>query len=661
MGFRLAVALAVLAALAALGASPLAAASPAGAYSSSWAGMPALFFGVPYGNGYSVMQVDYSLAGGGYEYVIADVAAFGNGSALAGSYAFSAEDVGASPVEVLSADVRGSGAVLYLVSNVGDLTAYVYEGGRLAWSGTYYDYITSYYVYIPGLSGQVAVYVRSPSGGANVSGGLLEYTGAPPEVLQRYFFSDVQGTVEGQQLLPPGADYVFLTAYGVGSASVSVNSTPVASLAFSSLAPFGGFPYGTTSPGSANLVGPIDVGAGSNFTVTASSLSGSSLHATAALLIFPSGDVIYGAYNFSLTGVGWSQVSQYLGYAPPGSSAVLLYTTSNGWGTLRLYQNGTAQAAPLLASGSGGLEGPGVNYYPSVGGLLSVNATCATGTTDFTGVLLVFRGRPPLFEPVPLLSLGSPVSLYEVAPEEGVAYVALMGFGNGSEAVYVNSTEAGSLGEPSGPLSVSLGTIRFEETGLPFGEPWAVTLAGFTNESRSSEIGFTEAAGSYGYSVEAPYGFTASPSSGVASTGEVVHVTFAPLSSPTTTTYTVTSTTTSTFTQTVTTSVTYTTTTTTTSAVATTVTSTSVATVTITSTVTSTLLSTTTVTHTTTTTVTASPTWTAQTTKATTAPAITTVPPPPRPPYDAMIGAAAAIVAAAAALLAYRRRRAAHS
>mgnify|MGYP001772986654 CR=1 FL=1 len=632
MGFRLAVALevlaAVLAALAFLAASSLTAASSVGAYSSSWAGMPALFFGVPYGNGYSVMQVNYSLSGGGYEYVIADVAVFGNGSALAGSYAFSAEDVGASPVEVLSADVRGSGAVLYLVSNVGDLTAYVYEGGRLAWSGTYYDYITSYYVYIPGLSGQVAVYVRSPSGGANVSGGLLEYTGAPPEVLQRYFFSDVRGTIKEQQLLPPGADYVFLTAYGVGSASVSINSTPVASLAFSSLAPFGGFPYGTTSPGSAGLVGPVDVGAGSNFTVTASSLSGSSLHATAALLIFPSGDVIYGAYNFSLTGVGWSQVSQYLGYAPPGSSAVLLYTTSNGWGTLRLYQNGTAQAAPLLASGSGGLEGPGVNYYPSVGGLLSVNATCATGTTDFTGVLLVFRGRPPLFEPVPLLSLGSPVSLYEVAPEEGVAYVALMGFGNGSEAVYVNSTEAGSLGEPSGPLSVSLGTITFEETGLPAGEPWAVTLAGFTNESRSSEIGFTEAAGSYGYSVEAPYGFTASPSSGVASTGEVVNVTFAPYS-PTTTTHTVTST--------------------------------SVTAVTTTSTFTSTLSSTTTMTNTTTTTVTASPTWTAQTTSTTTLQAISAVPTPPRLPYDAMVGAAAAIVAAATGLLAYRRRRAAHS
>lgn len=537
---------------------------------TQWSGMPAEFVGVPWSSTPSLVNVSYRLNGGGYEYVIAGVSAFSlRGSEYAGSYPFSYEDVGGAPVKVVQADVAGSGAVLFLVSTTGNLTAYVYDNGALAWSGSYYNYIVPFYVYLPGLRGNVTVYVESPVGATNVSGGLVEYLGSPPSVVPLYFFSDVREG-EGSQVLPAGGPYyVFLTAYGNGNAALYVNGGLAANLSFNSLAPYGAFPAGGASPGIADLVGPVDSGPGLNVTVEASAPSGSALYSAPMLLLFPQGDAVLGSYNFSFQGVGKSAQAQGVGYAPPNSSALVLFFTSNGWGGLTLYEQGQPVNS-FYRYGSGGDEGPGLIYYPNVSGQLELSASCYTGTTDMGGVVIVFRGRPPIYEPMPTVASGSTSILSAITPEGGRAYVAAMGFGSGAEELLANSSEFGEVGEPGGPVAVSIGDIRFVEEGLPAGTPWGVELAGLTNSTNSSAVEFTEAPGSYRFDVLAPSNFTASPSSGAAQVGQTVYVSFSPTSSSAT----VTSTTTVTLVTTVTSTVTVTSTTTVTSTVTSTTTTT---------------------------------------------------------------------------------------
>ncbi|ADL19904.1 hypothetical protein ASAC_1499 [Acidilobus saccharovorans 345-15] len=527
---------------------------------TSWANMPAEFVGVPPSSSPLLLNVSYALTGGGYEYVIAGVSEFPSGSAYAGSYAFSYEDVGSSPVEVMEADVAGSGAVLFLVSTTGNLTAYVYDNGALVWSGTYYNYIVPFYVYIPGLRGSVAVYVESPSGATNVSGGLVEYLGGPPTVMPLYFFTDIPSN-EGLETLPAGGPYyLFLTAYGDGHASVFINSSLVADIAFNVLAPYGSFPADGTHQGAAGLLGPVDSGPGLNVTVEASAPQGSAMYSAPMLLVFPQGNTVLASYNFSFLGVGSSPQVQDIGYAPPNSSALVLYFTSDGWGGVTLYEQGR-QVNGLYRFGSGGEEGPGLEYYPNVSGQLALSASCDTGTTDMGGVVIIFRGRPPLYEPMPTLVAGSTAVMSALTPEGGAVYVAAMGFGSGAESFYANSSEFGAVEEPSGSASASLGTISFVEAGLPGGSLWGVELAGLTSNTTSGVITFTEAPGSYEFRVLPPPSFTASPLSGVVQTGQTVYVSFSPSSSSTSTTVTtVTATSTTTVTSTITTTSNYTTT-----------------------------------------------------------------------------------------------------
>lgn len=70
----------------------------------------------------------------------------------------------------------------------------------------------------------------------------------------------------------------------------------------------------------------------------------------------------------------------------------------------------------------------------------------------------------------------------------------------------------------SSDVTVTSGTapsqqVCFDETGLAAGN-WSVTLAASTQSASGSQICFTEPDGTYGFSVSAPNGYTATPSSG---------------------------------------------------------------------------------------------------------------------------------------------------
>ncbi|MGC8674645.1 MAG: hypothetical protein ACP5TI_05995, partial [Thermoprotei archaeon] len=56
--------------------------------------------------------------------------------------------------------------------------------------------------------------------------------------------------------------------------------------------------------------------------------------------------------------------------------------------------------------------------------------------------------------------------------------------------------------------------VTFTESGLPSGATWSVTLSGQTQFSTTDEVVFSEAAGTYSYSVSPPAGYSASPSNG---------------------------------------------------------------------------------------------------------------------------------------------------
>ena len=93
----------------------------------------------------------------------------------------------------------------------------------------------------------------------------------------------------------------------------------------------------------------------------------------------------------------------------------------------------------------------------------------------------------------------------------------------GAVAGYVSSPSSGSIVVKGSSVAVTIvftaippGSylVTFSETGLPTGANWSVTVAGKTASSTGSSTTFVEKNGSYNYTVTAPTGYTASPSSG---------------------------------------------------------------------------------------------------------------------------------------------------
>jgi hypothetical protein len=78
-------------------------------------------------------------------------------------------------------------------------------------------------------------------------------------------------------------------------------------------------------------------------------------------------------------------------------------------------------------------------------------------------------------------------------------------------------------------VKAAIYTVSFEETGLPVGTNWSVTLATVLGYSNSNTILFTVGNGSHGFQVGAVSGYSATPSSGivtVAGADDIERVTF---------------------------------------------------------------------------------------------------------------------------------------
>jgi len=104
----------------------------------------------------------------------------------------------------------------------------------------------------------------------------------------------------------------------------------------------------------------------------------------------------------------------------------------------------------------------------------------------------------------------------------GIAYGATSG------DVYVATDTGSSIAILS---NVSVFPVSFEETGLPSGTTWSVTLGGASNDSTTSTVGFVEPNGPYSFTVAPVTGYTANVTTGsvtVANAPVVVQILFSP-------------------------------------------------------------------------------------------------------------------------------------
>lgn len=101
---------------------------------------------------------------------------------------------------------------------------------------------------------------------------------------------------------------------------------------------------------------------------------------------------------------------------------------------------------------------------------------------------------------------------------------------------YRASPNNGTVTVANSPVTVQItftpvtNTVTFKASGLPPGVLWSVTLDGQTNSSASDKITFAVPAGVYQYVVNAPSGYTATPSGDVitVSSDTTVYITFTP-------------------------------------------------------------------------------------------------------------------------------------
>ena len=97
------------------------------------------------------------------------------------------------------------------------------------------------------------------------------------------------------------------------------------------------------------------------------------------------------------------------------------------------------------------------------------------------------------------------------------------GYAIGTVTGYTASSSSGNVSVIGLPISLSIAftsilpgsyTVTFQESGLPSGTSWSVTMSGSTITSSTSSIAFGEPDGSYSFSVGSVAGYAASPPSG---------------------------------------------------------------------------------------------------------------------------------------------------
>ncbi len=177
-----------------------------------------------------------------------------------------------------------------------------------------------------------------------------------------------------------------------------------------------------------------------------------------------------------------------------------IYVANSGDNTVTII-NATSNSVVVPDLSVGG--GPdGFAYDPTNGYVYVANGDLAN--------LTVIDGATNTV--VASIGVGVEPSLLIYVSSSGDIYVANYG-SNNVTVVSGNGLLVSTWGR-SAVIPPTTYSLTFTESGLPDGTGWSVTFNGSTESSTSSSIAFTEANGTYSFSVGAVAGYTVSPGSG---------------------------------------------------------------------------------------------------------------------------------------------------
>jgi len=240
--------------------------------------------------------------------------------------------------------------------------------------------------------------------------------------------------------------------------------------------------------------------------------------------------------NCHVTWIGTPQTS----FTFPATSASATVGTSNAW-LFDLTQSGGGSALVVtVADGAvtlqytvspGGCANSGSNQAIPSGIVDSSTAVSAANSNGGSAFLGSYPSATKIWNVISNTTLSAPQTFWAV-----VYTTCPLSGGSGSGHEFVADVDAVSgVVDYSGSSVLTCGppramyTVTFTETGLPSGTTWSVTLNGTTVPSTSATIVFSEANGTYAYTVVAISGYTVNPSSGtmtVTGAGVVQSVTF---------------------------------------------------------------------------------------------------------------------------------------
>jgi YVTN family beta-propeller protein len=229
-----------------------------------------------------------------------------------------------------------------------------------------------------------------------------------------------------------------------------------------------------------------------------------------------------------------------LAYDP---SLASVYVANNGSGNVTILSGLSTTASPFVGTS------PVFELYdPSDGDVVVANANSSNATilSGTAAVATVATGAEPVWaaydgssEFVYLVAYGSAsVTVVDGTSTLGTidvgAYPTSAVWGTGHGFDYVTNSVSGNVSVIAAAYDVT-----FNETGLPVGSPWTVTLAGASANATTPSLAFAKLPGSYPYSIIGPASYrvlSSTPASPVAVTDQsvVVDVTFGAASSNTT-------------------------------------------------------------------------------------------------------------------------------
>ena len=412
-----------------------------------------------------------------------------------GSYTFRVAPVGGSPATPSSGTVavRGASASVGVSFALGEYGVTFTESGLpggTAWSVTLGG--------VPAGSTTSAISFVEPNGSypysvgavpgfrATPTGGTVSVHGAPVSI--GIAFSAVTYSVGfSESGLPPGLS--FEVTLGGSPRSVTTDGG-TDSLAFSE--PNGSYAY---------AIGPV---AGWSQSTLAS-------HGTV---------VVNGAAITEPT-LAYTSVTYSVTFTETG------LPSGTGWSVT---VNGDAQSSHTTSLAFSETNG---TYPYTVGAVAGYRATPASGSAIVSGSpITIGISFSPVAYPITFSEVGLPVGTTwsvtlagtpESSTVSSIVFSAANGtyaFAVGSVAGYSASPSAGSVAVAGSPVNVPITftvvrySVAFEETGLPSGTGWSVTLAGVPGSATGSSIVFSEPNGTYAYSVGPVAGYSAAPSGG---------------------------------------------------------------------------------------------------------------------------------------------------